>query len=103
MEEAATERSSLFRPTKAKRKFLCSSVQSQKVLSTKISGLLMFSEIGKLRARKKKFLYLCLDILTRVFGYLIARVWICSLPGIKGNPCDPNEATQLVYYPCIIN
>ena len=38
----------------------------------------------------------CLDILTRVFGYLITRVWICSLPGIKGHPCDPNEATQLV-------
>jgi len=67
----------------------------------------MFCEIGKLRARKI-FLCLsfgvcskiskrtCLDILTRVFGYLITRVWICCLPGIKGHPCDPNEATQLV-------
>ena len=78
-------------------------VQSLKVLSTKIhvSRLLMFSEIGKLRARKN-FLSLswgvCLDVLTRVFGYLITRVWIGSLPGIKGHPCDPNEATQLVKY-----
>ena len=39
----------------------------------------------------------CLDILTRVFGYLITRVWICSLPGIKEYPCDSNEAL------CIIN
>ena len=38
----------------AKRKFLCSNVQSVKVLSTKISGLLMFSK------------HMCLDILTRV-------------------------------------
>ena len=37
-----------------------------------------------------------IDFQTRVFGYLITRVWICSLPGIKGHPCDPNEATQLV-------
>ena len=37
----------------AKRKFLCSNVQSLKVVSKKISGLLMFSEIGKLPARKK--------------------------------------------------
>ena len=36
----------------AKRKFLCSNAQSLKVLSTKISGLLMFSEIGKLRVRR---------------------------------------------------
>ena len=37
-----------------------------------------------------------IDFQTHVFGYLITRVWICSLPGIKGHPCDPNEATQLV-------
>ena len=41
----------------------------------------------------------CLDILTRVFGYLITRVWICSLPGIKEYPCDSNEWKSL----CIIN
>jgi len=41
------------RPKVAKRKFLCSNVQSLKVLSIKISGLLRFSEIGKLLARKK--------------------------------------------------
>ena len=29
------------------------------------------------------FKHTCLDILTRVFGYLITRVWICSLPDIK--------------------
>lgn len=75
----------------------------------KISGLLMFCEIGKLRARKR-FLYFGLGvwsniskhtwlvILTLMFGYLIARVWIFSLPGIKEHPCDPNEATQLVNY-----
>ena len=39
----------------------------------------------------------CLDILTRVFGYLITRVWICSLSDIKKYPCDSNEAL------CIIN
>lgn len=67
----------------------------------------MVSEIGKLRARKN-FLYLslglcskiskrtCLDIRTRVFGYLITRVWICCLPGIKGHPFNPNKATQFV-------
>ena len=37
----------------AKRKFLCSNFQSLKVLCTKISGLSMFSEIGKVHARKK--------------------------------------------------
>lgn len=37
----------------AKRKFLCSNVQSLKVVGTKMSGLLMFSEIGNLPARKK--------------------------------------------------
>ena len=75
----------------------------------KIIGLLMFSEIGKLRERKR-FLYFglgvwsniskhtCLDILRLMFGYVIARVWIFSLPGIKEHPCDPNEATQLVNY-----
>ena len=71
------------------------------LLQLGVSGLLMFSEIGKLRARKN-FLYLsrgvCLDVLTRVFEYLITRVWIGSLPGIKRHPCDPNEATQLVKY-----
>ena len=36
-----------------KRKFLCSNVQILKLLSKKISGLSMISEIGKLRARKK--------------------------------------------------
>ena len=39
----------------------------------------------------------CLDILTSEFGYLITRVWICSLRGIKEYPCDSNEAL------CIIN
>ena len=34
------------------RKFLCSNVQRLKVLCKKVSGLSMFSEIGKLRARK---------------------------------------------------
>ena len=24
------------------------------------------------------------------------RVWICSLLGVKGHPCDPNKAAQLV-------
>ena len=37
----------------AKKKFLFSNVQSLKETSTKMSGLMMFSEIGKLRARKK--------------------------------------------------
>ena len=36
-----------------KKKFLFSNVQSLKVTSTKMSALMMFSEIGKLRARKK--------------------------------------------------
>ena len=45
MEEAATEGLSGFDRRKvAKRKFLCSNVQSLKVLSTKISGVLMFSK-----------------------------------------------------------
>ena len=35
------------------RLFLCSNVQSLKVPSIKISGLLIFSEIGKLSTRKK--------------------------------------------------
>ena len=43
------------------------------------------------------FKHTCLDILTRVFGYLITRVWICSLPDIKKYPCDSNEDL------CIIN
>ena len=34
-----------------------------------------------------------------MFGYLITCVWICFLPVIKGHPCDPNEATQLVNLP----
>ena len=56
MNKAATERSSRSDRRKvAKRKFLCSNVQSLKVLSTKISRLLMFSAIGKLAAREKKF------------------------------------------------
>ena len=33
-----------------------------------------------------------------MFGYLIIRVGIFSLSGIKEYPCDPNEATQLVNY-----
>ena len=40
---------------------------------------------------------MCLDILTRVFGYLITRVSICSLPGTKGHP-RPNKVTPLVNY-----
>ena len=39
-----------------------------------------------------------IDFQTHVFGSLITRGWICSLPGIKGHPCDLNEATQLVNY-----
>ena len=27
------------------------------------------------------------------FGFLNRSVRICSLPGIKGHPCNPNEAT----------
>ena len=53
----------------------------------------------------KYCIILGIDFQTHVFGYpntcvlyLITRVWICSLPGIKGRPCDPNEATQLVNY-----
>ena len=38
-----------------------------------------------------------IDFQTQVFGYLITRVWICSLPDIKKYPCDSNEAL------CIIN
>ena len=63
----------------AKRKFLCSNVQSLKVEIAKISGLLMFSEISKLPARKN-FPYLSLgvyvfkDFQTHVFGDLITLV-----------------------------
>ena len=38
----------------------------------------------------------CLDILTRVFGYLITRVWICSLPSIKEYLCESNEAVRII-------
>ena len=38
----------------------------------------------------------CLDILTRVFGYLITRVWICSLPSIKEYLCESNEALRII-------
>ena len=35
---------------------------------------------------------------THVFGYLITRVLMCSVPAIKGHPRDPNAGTQLVNY-----
>ena len=51
MEEAATERSSRFRPPKScEEEFSLLSTHYKDTLS----GLLIFSEIGKLRARKKK-------------------------------------------------
>ena len=55
MGEAPTERSLPFTTAEkiTKRKFLFSNVQSLKLLSKKISGLSMISEIGKLRAREK--------------------------------------------------
>ena len=49
----------------AERKFLCSNVQSLKVLSTRIAGMLMFSEIGKLRARKN-FLYPSWEVCSKI-------------------------------------
>ena len=54
MEELATDRSFLFRPPKGCKEEV-SLLERSKPKSTqyKISGLLMFSEIGKLRARKK--------------------------------------------------
>ena len=52
---------------------------------------------------KKGYILLETDFQSHVFGYLITRVWICSLPGIKGHPCDPNEATQLVNFLMHIN
>ena len=103
--ETAMERYSRLRPTKScmeKVSLLERSKPKIKVLSTKIGGLFMFSDIGELRARKK-FFYLSrrvleIDFQTHVFGYTNTRVWIFSLPGFKGHPCDPNEATQLVNY-----
>ena len=60
--------------------------------------LLYLQSVGESVGGTLRIKHTCLDILTRVFGYLITRVWICSLPGIKGHPCDPNEATQLDNY-----
>jgi len=61
-----------------------------------------------LEVNKHLFKYCILlqtDFQTRVFGYLktcvwnlIICVWIWSLLGIKGHPCCPNEATQLINY-----
>ena len=53
-----------------------------------------------LEVNKHLFKYCILleiDFQTHVFGYLITRVWIYSLLGIRKYPCDSNEAL------CIIN
>ena len=101
MEEAATERSSRSRPPKSCKEEVSLLERSKpKMLTAKND----YCNPGNIRSSTSAFFWkliskhTCLDILTRVFGYLITRVWICSLPGIKGHPCDPNEATQLVNY-----
>ena len=57
------------------------------------SEIMMFTACKVL---KKGYILLEIDFQSHVFGYLITRVRICSLPGtcIKGHPCDPNEATH---------
>ena len=103
MEEVATERSFRIQPPQScKERVSLLEVQSLKVFRTKINRLLMFFKIGKLRIRKKIPLLESGSVIkyfqTHMFGYLITCVWICFLPVIKGHPCDPNEATQLVNY-----
>ena len=53
MKKEAKDKSSSFdRQTVSKRMILCSNIRSLEVHNTKLSGLLIFSEIGELRARK---------------------------------------------------
>ena len=104
MEEAPTERSSRFRPPiSCKGEVSLLERSKPTVLCTKISGLLMFSEIGKLRTRKN-FLYLsrgvCLDILNMC-------VWISIMfftgPEARGILVTQMRPHNWLITSCIIN
>ena len=95
MEEAATERSSRFRPPKSCKEEV-SLLERSKPKSTQYKDKWAVDVFRNWQAARAKKIPLLEP--GSVFGYLITRVWICSLPGIKGHPCDPNEVTQLVNY-----
>jgi len=84
-----------------KGKFLCLNVQSLKLLNTKISRLLRFSEIGIKLGMRKNFLYLSLGVCSKISKHPCLDVSNTCLDlffsGYQGT-CQPNEATQLLLH-----